>query len=236
MTCSHGSRRHLAALWLPFLAAALACSAPARLDATPNALTQAARTAIAATDAVAVVVDPCAFMTTDEATALAGEPAAPPQPLAGGGCIYFDAAATSTGVGLYVLPASHAQAFLGQYVPALIVNGVPLDQKLADKLTADTAAGDMPAAVNDLADLTLGLPGYEIKKLDGVGSAALWSWHTLDQNQEGVLMAAKPGALVAVILRGAAATQEADAQPAMAAIVSRILASLPDNFTVPGTP
>ena len=224
------TRRHLAGFLLPLLAAALACGglAPAATPLGPGAATL--------TPLPGIAVDPCSFVTTAEATALAGAPAAPPQPLAGGGCIYFDASATSTGVGLYVLPAAHARAFLKQYVPALEGNGVPLDRTAAINLSKDTDAGDMPAAVNDLLTLTTGVPGYEITKLDGVGSAALWSWHTLDQNQEGVLMAAKPGALVALILHGTATTQEAGAQAGMVTIVKRILANLPANFTVAGAP
>jgi len=226
--------RYLAVLLLPLLAAALACSLPSTAPPTPNALTQAAAITIAATDAVAPLVDPCSFMTTAEASALAGSPGTPPKPLTGGGCIYYDTTITTTGVGLYVLPAAHAQAFMGQYAPAFIGNGIPVDQKVAIKLSDDIDADDMPAAVNDLANLTSVLPGYDVRKLAGVGSAALWSWHTLDQNQEGVLMAANPGALVVMILHGTATTQETDAQPLMVTIVTRILSRLPSIFIVPG--
>jgi hypothetical protein len=243
MTHLRATPRHVAALLLPFLAATLACSGATPGTAlTPAATVPGAATAANATLAASgagthtpalggTVVDPCSLMTTDEATALAGETATPPKPLASG-CIFFDATITSTGVGLYAFPASQAQGFLGQYVPALESNGVSLDRTAALNLSKDSAAGDMPAAVNDLLILTTGIPGYEVKKLEGVGSAALWSWHTLDQNQEGVLMAAKPGALVVLILHGTATTQEADAQTAMAKIVSRILDKLPDSFTV----
>ena len=223
-------------LWLlPLLAAALACSLSSAAP-TPNALTQAAATKVAATDAVAPMVDPCGFISTSEASTLAGAPAAPPRPLTGGGCIYYDTAITTTGVGLYVLPAAHAQTFLGQYVPAFQGHGVPIDDKTAKRFADESAAGDMPAAVNDLAEMTAHMPGYTIQKLAGVGSAALWSWHTLDQNQEGVLLGAQPGALVVMILHGPLDTQSATAQPAMAALVRRILDSLPGRFTVPGLP
>ena len=226
--------RYAAVLLLPLLAAALACTLPSNAPATSNPVTQAAATRIAATDAVLPAVDPCSFVTTSEASTLAGSPATPPKPLAGGGCIYYDATITTTGVGLYVLPAAHAHEFLGAYAPSFIGKGVPVDQQVAIKLTDDIAANDMPAAVTDLANLTIILPGYGVRKLDGVGSAAFWSWHTLDPNQEGVLMAAKPGALVVVILHATLNTQEADAQPALSAIVRRILARLPGSFMVPG--
>jgi len=221
-----------ALLLLPLLAASLACGG---LTSFASATATArARTPSPLPPGV-TAVDPCRLVTTDEATSLAGQPAAPPKPLTSG-CIYFDSSATSTGVGLYVFPASQAQGFLGQYVPALTAKLVPLNQADIDKLNQDSAAGDMPASVNDLIALTHGVSGYEIKKLDGVGSAALWSWHTLDQNQEGVLIAAKPGALVVLILHGTPTTEESQAQPAMATIVTRILANLPDNFAVAGAP
>jgi len=225
-------RRLEALLLLALLAASLACGGLTTFaDATATAL---ARTPTAVPPGV-TVLDPCTLVSTAEATALAGQPAAPPKPLPSG-CIYYDTSITSTGVGLYVFPASQAQGFLGQYVPALTANFIPLKQEDIDKLNQDSAAGDMPAAVNDLVALTSGVKGYEVKKLDGVGSAALWSWHTLDQNQEAVLMAARPGALVALLLHATLATQEAQAQPAMAAIVTRILANLPSSFAVAGAP
>jgi hypothetical protein len=180
-------------------------------------------------------VDPCSYFSAADAQGLLGVPVGQPQRLQGS-CAYFDAATNTAVVGLYTLPAAQAKAFLGQYVPALEQNGVTVDPKVAAKIAQDIATGDTAAAVNDLRALSAGLPGYEIKPLDGVGSAALWSWHQVDKVQEGALIAAKPGALVALILMGTPTTQEAVEQPAMQAIVTRTLAALPDNFTVAGVP
>jgi hypothetical protein len=121
-------------------------------------------------------------------------------------------------------------------VPALEANGVALDQSVVNQLTKDATAGDMPAAVNDLYGLTKNLDGYTLTQPSGIGTAALWSWHTFNDANQAALIAAKPGALVALILSGTADTKQADVQPVMEAIVTRILANLPDNFAVATTP
>jgi len=117
----------------------------------------------------------------------------------------------------------------------LFEGNVTVDPSVSNKVTQDAAAGDMPAAVNDLSVLISGLPDYHTEKLDGIGSAAAWSWHQTDQDQQGALYAAQPGALVALIVVGSPTTKEADDQPLMETIVRRVLSRLPASFTLPAT-
>jgi hypothetical protein len=179
-------------------------------------------------------VDPCTLVSADEVSQLTGETSLQPAHL-GGGCIYADSS-SATGLGVYALPGAQAQAFLGQYVPALEANGVALDQSVVNQLTKDATAGDMPAAVNDLYGLTKNLDGYTLTQPSGIGTAALWSWHTFNDANQAALIAAKPGALVALILSGTADTKQGDVQPVMETIVNRILNNLPANFAVATTP
>jgi hypothetical protein len=210
--------------------------------------TQVAPTVAAAETSVATVVagagteapsgtaiDPCSLVTVDEASAIAGVPASAPIS-AGGTCLYFNPGSTTTGVTLNVIPASQAQVFVGQYVPALKAGGLTLDQATVDKLTQDAGAGDMPAAAADLQALLSGIQAYHIQPVQGIGSAAFWYSNTSTPIPEVALYAAKPGALVVLSLRGTTATQIAAAQPQMETLVKRILNNLPDNFTLVSTP
>jgi len=182
----------------------------------------------------AVVLDPCSLIAGDEVQSLTGVAMGKPKPQ-NGGCAFADAATGNTsGVVIYALPASQSQAFLQQYVTQLKQIVGQVDAALSAKLTQDASAGDMVAAVNDLIAMSVGQAKYKAQKVDGLGSAALWSWNKLGTTQQGVLVAAKPGAVVALVLVGDSAAKEADAQPAMQKIVSRILDGLPANFTVAG--
>jgi hypothetical protein len=187
-----------------------------------------------ATPGGAVVLDPCTLFTVAEAQSLTGVPMGTPKPQSGS-CVIADAATgQSSGVVVYALPASQAQAFLNQFVPSLKQSGVTVPAALEAKLTQDTTAGDMVAAVNDLLAMSLNQPKFKAEKLEGVGSAALWSWNTVLTLQEGLLVAAKPGAVVALALIAGASAKEADAKPAMQQLVGRILDGLPASFTVAG--
>jgi hypothetical protein len=217
----------------PTVAAVGTAVAPTVAAAETSVATVVAGAGTAAPSGTAVYA--CSLMSVDEASAIAGVPASTPTAV-GQICLYYNILSTTTGVALYVLPATQAQLFLAQYVPALQASGITLDQATVDKLTKDATAGDMPAALADLQALISSVKDYQIQPLDGIGSGAFWSVNTSAQNSEAALFAAKPGALVVLILRGATATQEAAAQPQMETIVKRILNSLPDNFTVVTTP
>jgi hypothetical protein len=199
---------------------------------SPTSLATTAGTATPAPGG-AVVLDPCSLITGDEAQSLTGVAMSKAKPQ-NGGCVFADAAAgINSGVVIYALPPSQSQAFLQQYVTQLKQIGVQVDAAVATRLNQDIAAGDLVAAVNDLIAMSAGQSKYNAHKLDGLGSAALWSWNKSGTAQQGVLIAARPGALVALILISDSA-KEADAQPAMQKLVSRILEGLPASFTVAG--
>ena len=181
-----------------------------------------------------VVLDPCSLITGDEAQSLTGVAMKQPLPQ-NGGCVFADAATGITsGVVIYALPPSQAQAFLQQYVAQLKQIVGQVDTALSTRFTQDTAAGDMVAAVNDLIAMSAGQAKYNAQKVDGLGSAALWSWNKSGAAQEGVLIAAKPGAVVALILEAGSSAKEAVAQPVMQKLVGRILDGLPASFRVAG--
>jgi hypothetical protein len=204
--------------------------------ATNPAPTAASAATLAVTPAAnGSAINPCSLITSAEAQPLVGGVAMGPGKFQNESCVFSNDANTAE-VALFVLPPAQAQAFLAIYVPALEGNGITVDPAAAKKLTDDAAAGDMPAAVNDLLALTNGMAGYHIEKLDGIGSAALWSWHQVEQDQEGALFAAQPGALVAMIVFGPVTVKETDDQPRMEAIVRRVLSNLPASFTLPAAP
>jgi hypothetical protein len=137
------------------------------------------------------------------------------------------------GIVLYALPASQAGAFLDQYVPNLKQFGVTVDPKLAAQLAKDTQAGDTVAAVNDAIQMSVGQANFSAEKVSGLGSAALWSWNTVLKLQEGFLVAAQPGALVAIVVVGNGTMKEDTLKPAVQSLVSGILAALPPDFALP---
>jgi len=82
--------------------------------------------------------------------------------------------------------------------------------------------------------MSVGQAKFNAKKVDGLGSTAMWAWNKVSTAQEGLLVAAKPGAVVGMALIANATVKEAAAQPVMQTIVSRTLDGLPASFTVAG--
>jgi len=214
-------------------AASATAAATATLAPAATATTAASSTA-EATSGGPVVLDPCTLLTVDQAHSLTGVAMGTPK-AQNGACLIADAATSQTvGAIVYALPASQAQSFFSQWVPSLKASGVTVDAKAAAKLDQDSAAGDTVAAVNDMIAMSINQPKFKAQKVDGLGSAALWTWNTVLGSQQGLLVTARPGAMVALGLITGASTKEADAQPAMHQIMSGILANLPDKFTVAG--
>jgi len=214
--------------------------APTPAPPTAAATNPASTAASAATLAVTPVangsaINPCSLITSADAQPLVGGVAIGPGQYQNQSCLFTNASNTAE-VALFVLPPTQTQAFLAIYVPTLESSAVTIVPELDSKLTQDAAAGDMPAAVKDLLAMYGGTPGYHIQKLEGIGSAALWSWHATDQDQQGALIAGQPGALVALVVIGSPTTQESDDQIQMGTIVRRVLSSLPASFTLAAAP
>jgi len=202
-----------------------------------EAATNTAPTAASAATPIAngSAINPCSLITSADAQPLVGGVAIGPGQYQNQSCLFTNASNTAE-VALFVLPPEQTQAFLAIYLPTLESSAVTIVPELDSKLTQDAAAGDMPAAVNDLLAMFGGTPGYHIQKLEGIGSAALWSWHATDQDQQGALIAGQPGALVALVVIGSPTTQESDDQTQMGTIVRRVLSSLPASFTLAAAP
>ncbi len=202
--------------------------------ASPSTADPGATGTAASTPGGAVVVDPCSLITAAEVQSLLGVALKTPK-VQNGGCLFVDAATGFTqGLALYAVPASQTQYFFEQYVAELKFSGIKIDSTATDKLNADIAGGDTVASLNDLLAMAVGQPSFHAVKLDGVGSAALWSWNAAGNQQAATLFAAKPGALVGLVLAAGASAKETDVQPPVQTIVSRTLVNLPANFTVSG--
>ena len=90
------------------------------------------------------------------------------------------------------------------------------------------------AAVTDVISMSVGQAKFNAKKVNGLGSIAMWAWNKVSTTQEGLLLTAKPGAVVAIALIANVTVKEAVVQPVMQGIVSRTLDGLPASFTVAG--
>ncbi len=180
-----------------------------------------------------VALDPCSLMSQAEAEALLGARSAKPT-VQNGACLFAEAQARVTVVNVYAYPPEQAQQVFQGHVFLLQGYRVKIDPAALDKLKADSAAGDVVASLNDLADMAVGQSNYRAEKVDGLGRAALWSWNAAGTVQQAYLLAAKPGAVAGLELVLSASSQEASTKQAVVEIVRRILAGLPESFTVAG--
>jgi len=174
-------------------------------------------------------VDPCTLVSADEAKAILGVDVGQPKAQASGGCLIADAATgQSAGIIVFALPAAQAGPFFDQYQAQLQQAKIKFDPT---QLNRDVANGDMVAAVNDVVTITVGQPGFHAQRLAGVGDAAIWSWNSILALQEGTLVAARPHAILGLVVVGPS-LKEGVVQPLLVPIAQRILAALPDSFTV----
>jgi hypothetical protein len=184
----------------------------------------------------AVVLDPCTLISSGEVASLMGVTAGTPKPQFGG-CEFLGAGTSiSSVVVLYALPASQSPSFFQQNLLYLRISDVRVDAAASAKFDADVQAGDTVASLDDLIAMSLGQPKFNAQKVDGLGSAALWSWNSnaARNSQNGDLLVARPGVVVSLRLIVGSSITEAGARPLIQPIVKRILANLPASFTVPG--
>ena len=182
-----------------------------------------------------VKLDPCSLMSQAEAEGLLGAKAGKPT-LQNGACFFSEAKTRLTVVDVFAFPAAQAQPTFDAHAFLLQGFHVKIDPAALTKLQADSAAGDMVAALSDLANMAIGHGNYRAEKVDGLGSVALWSWNLVNTRYQAYLLAAKPGALVGIEFVLGASGQEAGTKQAATVIVRRILNGLPANFTVSGAP
>jgi len=182
-----------------------------------------------------VQLDPCSLLSQAEAESLLGAKANSPT-VQNGACVYSEAQKRVTVVNVYAYPAAQAGSVFEGHVLLLRGYQVTLDPAALARLKADSASGDMVAALNDLTGMAVGQSNYHAEKVDGLGRAALWSWNAVSSVQQAYLLAAKPRAVVGMELVLGPSSQEAATRQAVAAIIQRILTGLPDRFVVPGVP
>jgi len=217
--------------------AAPAGSPTAAATATENSTaTPAASPAVSATtqSGAAVILDPCTLISADEAHTLVGVDLQPARQQ-GGSCTFNDQFATH-GLAVYALPPSQAQGFFQQFLGSLKQSGVTIDPAAETKLNQDLTAGDLVAATNDLAGMTLSQTKFKAQKLDGLGSTALSLFTSYDQLKvaDDAIIAAQPGGMVALSIIVSTPIKQADMEASMRPFVTRILAGLPPDFQVKG--
>jgi hypothetical protein len=182
-------------------------------------------------EAVPQEVQPCSLVTQQEAEAILGEPATPPQ-ASGGGCAF-----TNAKDGLYAVSVGAAQdkqtgdimqgqAFL------LGMAGVPLDQAALDQLKALSDAQDFKGFFAELVARAQGAPAVKAQLLDGVGDVGYWAWLSAQGRRQGAFVVGHGPTLVNVNLVVADSQAEQAMLDAARALADTISSRLPARFTI----
>ena len=176
-------------------------------------------------------VQPCSLVTQQEAEAILGEPATPPQAVSGG-CAF-----TNAKDGLYAVSVAAAQdkqtgdVMQGQAF-LLGMAGVPLDQAALDQLKALSDAQDFKGFFTELVARAQGAPAVKAQLLDGVGDVGYWAWLSAQGRRQGAFVAGRGPTLVNVNLVVADSQSEQAMLDAARALADQIFGRLPARFTI----
>ncbi len=178
----------------------------------------------------APAIDLCALASASEIEAVMGAQPGRGQAVQGQ-CYYLAASNLKIQLRVYALPGGQAATEALNQVEANVIAGNAKAQ-----VDADIKAGDLVAAVKDLAATGPSLFGKP-EAVDGLGDASMFVLAAPGGGtiRIGYLLAAKPGVLVGLTMilgPGDNATTKA----AAIALLSHILSTLPAKFTVSGLP